>query len=706
MLVETLNCSHGQRKKASIFSVDVSVLGEIATGGGDGAVSLWKSPQTFAQHAGAVLCVRFDSSGEVLASSSDDKTISIYTKKSDKFSVLKKLCDHTSDVHSLCWTKKLLVSAGCDGNVNFYDTEGFVLLKSLDVGVFIKGMAVDPLYRCFCVQDDRGVGMYNMDGKFIVRNEKIAEGNVVESLFSRMSFSADAKFLAVGLSFNNKANSVEILDMQLASMYSLMGHVAPSEVVSFNPNVFAGRERYYVIAVASQDRSLSLWNSMNSRPFLLLKNLVSAPVLDMRWSKDGETLVVCTYDGEVKRLSFSKKELGTPCDYGQADSKLPLTYEYYELGKSTPDEACDQVGDTRASSDEFSRKRRKNPAALRIGDKKSEKAGTGTPAQNKKPESRDSVSEKPRRVRPKLIAPPEKVGDVVLSEGESQLFIFRSIKRPLVDKSTVKRFAKITGEYKVEYNLERAELLVYRGTKLCFRRKRRYTHVCLGTRYLVLVVSEGEFDKIETLCLRLLAQEMPSFYSCGVATVDMMQSSLLLLETTGNFKVIDLDKRRLKCAGQLPFGGNINVNLCRRHFLVADNSGELYFYSRKMDLWFKMRNEYGSILTKKANFSETSDRTLEEIYYRFIVARESGNVDSMKKYARRIFLLLRKQSTPDDLLENKICGVVTSLVRVGEDVFVDSLLSGLCKNYSLHYLVYDMKKIAEDLRAQLGPGFC
>lgn len=695
MRIETLETRHVGKRKMPIFSIDISAKDEVASGGGDGKVVVWSTGQVFRQHTGAVLCVRFSIKGSLLASASDDKTINIY-RKEEVFSFSRKLSHHKSDVVGLGWTHDHLISAGCDGIINFYETKSFGVTKKICETLFLKGLAVDPFCRRFCVQYDKGIRMYDISGKLTAKNEDIFQGNVLESFFSRMSFSRDSKFLAVGLSFNNKANSVDILDMNLKRMYSLLGHVAPTEVVAFNPNVFKKDERYYVLAVASQDRSLSLWCSCNYKPFVLLKNIVEAPVLDMCWSKQGDVLLMCTYDGEVKRLQFGKDELGKVCNM-EDDSKLPLTYEYYELGRHAEQPNAEDAAMSSADSEEGLEE---TASAFECAEKSAESKDLHacTEAEHKKDESAAAEPERAvKRVKPFLIAPLEEKDGVVESRREGGLFIFRSTKRPGLSKCEPRDFVKVVNEHRVEYSAEKGELRVFRGGSEYFCARGVVSQVCVGKDYMGLVSSGKDLDKIKVLDLETCTLAMPALYSCGVAAIDTMDSLFLILETTGDFKVLDLKARKRVCAGVLPFSGSVNVNLCRKYFLAADCDGQLYFYSRKMGVWFRKRDEYESVHTKNADTAELGDDTIDEVNYRFLVAREAGCLRDMQRHARRLFRLVAGLDGMDDLLESKMCDVVVSLVRVGSKDLAKRLVNGLCRNYALHYFVYDMQRTIRDL---------
>ncbi len=663
MFLETLEMCHGEKKKATIFTIDISASNEVVTGGGDGKITLWSTKQSFTHHSGAVLCVRFSPSGNHIASGSDDKTVNVY-RRDGRFVFAKKLSDHKSDVVGLAWTGELLLSAGCDGVINIYDAAHFGLVRKIEENVSLKGLAVDPAWKYICIHHDKGIKLYDIQGNYVAQNEDIGKGNVTECFFSRMSFSSDSRFVAVGLSFNNRANCVEILDMHMNSTYSLLGHAAPSEVVAFNPNVFKRDEKYYVIAVASQDRSISLWNSSNPKPFLLLKNIVEAPVLDMRWSLDGGALLVCTYDGEVKRMQFKKNELGTVCSSAEGESKLPLTYEYYELGKEAKTEKL--PGDSHVEN---------NVVA----------AAAKPPV---------------KRIKPVLVAPLEEKGGLVQSKTEAELWIFKGVKRPCIDRSRIENFVKVIGEYRIEYHTNHPELKVFRGTKLYFSAKGAVSHVSANKNYLVIVYGDGGHDKVKVLDTESCNLEMPTFYSCGVATVDVMDDCLLVVEVTGDFKVVSLKRRRKVCGGVLPFKGQVKINFCRKYFLVADCDGRLHFYCRRTDTWFRKREDYDSVCTSKTDFLEPTDETFEDFNYRFAVSREAGCVEDMRKHAKKMFDVALDLEGMDELRENKMCSVVVALVRVGEAAFASVLLDTLCKNYSLHYFVHDMRRMIREVCAK------
>ncbi|WUR04261.1 WD40 repeat domain-containing protein [Vairimorpha necatrix] len=298
------------KKPVSIFSLDI-LDKMIVTACTNGDVDLYKNEdklyKTVKKHAGSVLCVRFNPKGNFIASCGDDGTVIIYDLELQAIFSCK---FHNGDVTNVLWTDKYLISVGHDGFIIFYDNQNFkVLSKIKSHENKITGVAASRKNNFICTQGDDGLTLYK--NNVIYKKIPPNEGIILESFFSRMSWSPDGLIFSCGLSFNQKMNSIEIYNIEMESKYSLLGHVAPCEVTSFNPNTFTtDSKQYFILAVGSQDLSISLWTTLSPYPFLLVKNVCELPILDLTWSSDGSSFYFCAYDGKVGKLEFNLLELG------------------------------------------------------------------------------------------------------------------------------------------------------------------------------------------------------------------------------------------------------------------------------------------------------------------------------------------------------------------------------------------------------------
>ncbi|EPR78926.1 Histone transcription regulator, partial [Spraguea lophii 42_110] len=312
--------------------------------------------QKLRDHHGAVMCVKSDK--EYLATVGDDCYLCLYKliygqKNTKKYKLINKVKNHSNDIIDLCIYSEYLITAGMDGIVNIYSYKKFSLVESIDINKYtiknneemgsdckndinnsysrISGISVDPLEKYFIVQTESFLLIFDLEFKLYKKIEYKDNITIFECFYSRMSWSPDSNYLATCLTFNNKENSVEILSVEneFKNEYSLIGHVAPIEVVRFHPNKFIrnknnkikdndilnndnkidksnDNETYYIIVAASQDKSISFWCSLNKKPFLLIKNLFELPVLDMQW-KDN-ILYLASFDGNIVYIEFNKPD--------------------------------------------------------------------------------------------------------------------------------------------------------------------------------------------------------------------------------------------------------------------------------------------------------------------------------------------------------------------------------------------------------------
>lgn len=126
---------------------------------------------------------------------------------------------------------------------------------------------------------------------------------------------------------------------------SLVGHSAYTLVASFSPAIYykaappvnsapatvsngsakasggdaaastasgsAPKSGHQVVAVAGQDRVVTVWLAAANRPVAILREVFDKPPSDLSWGADGYTLLVSGHDGTVVFLRFTDEELGT-----------------------------------------------------------------------------------------------------------------------------------------------------------------------------------------------------------------------------------------------------------------------------------------------------------------------------------------------------------------------------------------------------------
>ncbi|EJW02778.1 hypothetical protein EDEG_02818 [Edhazardia aedis USNM 41457] len=335
MKIREVDHIHGmKRRPCPIFTIDYK-KGYFVSGSVNGELKLnySKEYRKFNDHAGTILCARFNPTGEFIATCSDDKSVRVYKVDDAEHTLtfVKSLEYFESDVVDALWFRNLLLCCDLTGFLAVFEIQNFTLVKKTKPMDLCRGLSTDPQNEIVVLQGEKNMKIFDMNIEEIKNVSEPFKGKITEAFFARNSWSPDGKYLAVCLAFNGKQNSIEILRKDtFNSEFSLVGHVAPAEVARFLPKTFSiNGDLHFVVAVGSQDKSISLWSTKSQRPFVLLKDFTEGPIMDMFW--DNESLVVCSYDGKVHQIDFDLNELGeivvSPGFYVQEVPSIPFCLE-------------------------------------------------------------------------------------------------------------------------------------------------------------------------------------------------------------------------------------------------------------------------------------------------------------------------------------------------------------------------------------------
>ncbi|GLT48744.1 hypothetical protein SLA2020_223520 [Shorea laevis] len=361
-----------------IFSVDVQPGGlRFATGGGDHKVRIWnkisvgrdlgndESSQrilaTLRDHFGSVNCVRWAKHARYLASGSDDQVILIHERKPgsgttefgsgeppdiENWKVAMTLRGHTADVVDLNWSPddSILASGSLDNTIHIWNmSNGFCTAVLRGHSSLVKGVAWDPIGSFIASQsDDKTVIIWRTsDWSLAHRTEGHWAKSLGSTFFRRLGWSPCGHFISTTHGFQKPKHSAPVLERgEWAATFDFLGHHAPIIVAKFNHSMFranpgnaqeangwangatqpGGRESqpYNVIAIGSQDRTITVWTTACPRPLFVARHFFSQSVVDLSWSPDGYSLFACSLDGTVATFHFEDKELG----YRLSDAEL------------------------------------------------------------------------------------------------------------------------------------------------------------------------------------------------------------------------------------------------------------------------------------------------------------------------------------------------------------------------------------------------
>ena len=200
-------------------------------------------------------------------------------------------------------------------------------------GSHVKGITFDPANKYFATaSDDRTIKVFRYTAPlpnstaYDQTNNFMLEKTITDpfsaspltTYFRRCSWSPDGNHIAAANAVNGPVSTCAIINRGTwDSEINLVGHEAPLEVCSFSPRIFTpdlsgNSQGITVIACGGQDRNLTIWNTLSSKPLVVSEGITVKAISDLCWTPDGEQLFLTSLDGSILMVSFGQGELGYP----------------------------------------------------------------------------------------------------------------------------------------------------------------------------------------------------------------------------------------------------------------------------------------------------------------------------------------------------------------------------------------------------------
>ncbi|GAB6030239.1 hypothetical protein CHUAL_005915 [Chamberlinius hualienensis] len=443
-----------------IFSIDIHPDGSrLATGGqgeDSGRVVVWNMssilneedekdenvPKLLCQmdnHLACVNCVRWSNSGNFLASAGDDKVImvwqtgrysttsSVFGSGGSKLEVEKWSCfctlrGHSGDILDLSWSPNdtWLASCSVDNSIIIWNAQKMPDLVTVLRGHsgLVKGVAWDPIGKYLATQsDDKSLRIWrtiDWHEETVVTEPFTECGGTTHVL--RLCWSPDGQYIVSAHAMNNAGPTAQIIERDgWKTEKDFVGHRKAITCVRFNPNILSkesklsGKIRHYCCcAIGSRDRSLSIWLTALKRPLVVIHDLFTSSVLDVSWSRKGDQIMACSWDGTVASLHFNEDEIGKSLSDDDKNEFYQKMYGKSFVGNSLNTSVSTII---------------ENPALLKLKEAQvneekiapSEKSNGVVVAQAKGPLNRQietRTADGKRRITPMFISPPPDLGGV------------------------------------------------------------------------------------------------------------------------------------------------------------------------------------------------------------------------------------------------------------------------------------------------------
>ncbi|KAL6511029.1 hypothetical protein OROGR_022153 [Orobanche gracilis] len=346
----------------------------FATGGGDHKVRIWNTKSvgrelqadddsslkllaTLRDHFGSVNCVRWAKHGRYIASGSDDQAICVHERKPgsgtmefgsgeppdvENWKVAMTLRGHTADVVDLNWSPDdgTLASGSLDNTIHVWDMSNGICTAVLrGHSSLVKGVAWDPIGSFIASQsDDKTVIIWRTsDWSLAHRTDGHWAKSLGSTFFRRLDWSPCGHFITTTHGFQKPRHSAPVLERgEWSATFDFLGHNAPIIVAKFNHSMFRRNisnsqdlkkpsvgwtngsaksegkdlQPYNVIAIGSQDRTITVWTTASPRPLFVAKHFFTQSVVDLTWSPDGYSIFACSLDGTVATFHFDANEIG------------------------------------------------------------------------------------------------------------------------------------------------------------------------------------------------------------------------------------------------------------------------------------------------------------------------------------------------------------------------------------------------------------
>jgi WD40 repeat protein/tetratricopeptide (TPR) repeat protein len=279
-------------------------------------------------HGNVVWGLSFSPDGEIIASSSVDKTVKLWRRDGSLLATFK---GHTNSVSCVAFSpdNKTIASASLDKTVKIWQTDGSLLATFKGHTNSVTSVAFSPDGQTIASgSKDKTIKLWKSDGTLLRTIEQFAAVNW-------LSFSRDGKIIAVA----SDDGSVKLWssDGKLIANLWHSENRQPSKIytVSFSPD---GE----TIASGGQDATVKIWsiaalkhpatqNSTQARDGELLATLRghSKLVFGVSFSNDGQTLASGSADGTVKLWSLAGVGDKRPTDASniKPESRLLRTFE-------------------------------------------------------------------------------------------------------------------------------------------------------------------------------------------------------------------------------------------------------------------------------------------------------------------------------------------------------------------------------------------
>lgn len=285
------------------FSLDGEL---IASSSGDRTVKLWRrdgtAVATLRSHNSTVLGVAFSPNSELIASTSEDRTVKLWAKDKTQppspnphYTLRHTLKAHTDTVQQVAFSPdgKTIVSVSSDKNLKLWSVDGKLIRTLTGHTAEVLNVAFSPDGKAIASSSiDQTVKLWSTEGTLL----KTLTGH--SDRVTGVAFSPQGNLIASA----SWDKTIKLWKIDGTLVKTLADHRDAAIKVAFNP-------QGNLIASTSLDRTIKLWKTDGT----LVKTLEGSKdvISGLAWSPDGTMFASCSWDGPIKIWKLDNSLLKT-----------------------------------------------------------------------------------------------------------------------------------------------------------------------------------------------------------------------------------------------------------------------------------------------------------------------------------------------------------------------------------------------------------
>jgi hypothetical protein len=149
-------------------------------------------------------------------------------------------------------------------------------------------------------------------------------------MFKRPSWSSDGFILIGAAAMMSGSHTPLLIEREKWTFgHYAVGHRGFVTATAANPSVFvdgSGAQPFLCYALADVNQMVTIWVTKQEHAVAVIAHAMDRPITDLRWSREGNVLLIASLDGTVMVVHFADDEIGKKMSEDEKESRLREQY--------------------------------------------------------------------------------------------------------------------------------------------------------------------------------------------------------------------------------------------------------------------------------------------------------------------------------------------------------------------------------------------